>query len=150
MIALPLLFLLAQAATAPAPAPAAVRPAAPARAAPSPGPFPVLRQRGFSNAGVQILSQAQAKRRADDQRIRAEMQTIEQQLPALAGGATVDAARLGAALRRHDSLRAQLNALQTEIMIEALASLSTPDRLIFARAFGVLPPAGAPPAAARK
>lgn len=105
----------------------------------------------MSQAGIQTMRQTTARRSADFQRVRGNFRTANQELRSLAAAQQIDAARVGAAMRRRDSARAELEALSTTVILEALPTLAPADRAILARtAAGTAPrratqaPAAAP------
>jgi len=141
MILSALLLSMAQAAAPTRPAPQAA-----AQQRPSPGAR--LRQLGFSEAGLQALRRAESARAAEVQRIAADLRTVNAEIRSLIAAPTIDAARLGNALRRRDTFRASLEASGTTGLLEALRALSPADQAILVRNIGLVRPAPrtAPPA----
>jgi len=134
---------------------AAAQTAAPARPAPAAPPQQAapaharLKQLGFSDAGLAALRRVETARAAEFRQAAVGLRAVNDEIRALVAATAVDPARLGAALRRRDSLRATVASLETNRLLEVLQALSPSDRAILVRNIGLVraprPAAAQPP-----
>lgn len=100
----------------------------------------VLRQEGFSPAGIKTIETTPAELPDRLAGFRTRATEIGQRLAA--AKAAGDIASFGEAMRAGDALNADIQRMRTEQMLHTLAALSSGDRTIFLRHIG--PPAAAP------
>jgi hypothetical protein len=101
-----------------------------------------LKQRGLSDAGARSVAAIEAKTAPAVQRALANLRAANQEVLGLARASSIDLARLNAALRRRDGVRAEVASIRTSALVEILRVLSPADQVVLVRALGLAPAPG--------
>jgi hypothetical protein len=96
-----------------------------------------LRQRGVSAAGIQILSQLDARARPDSQRLDERLVAVNREVAALIDAPAVDLVRLRDALTRPNGILAERTSRSSAALMEYLQALTPADRQIVVRSVGL-------------
>ncbi|HMC92154.1 MAG TPA: hypothetical protein VKI45_06780 [Allosphingosinicella sp.] len=96
-----------------------------------------LRQRGFSEAGIKLISGGAPQGAAQGAALQAQGEATVNDLRAAANANPVDVAKVTGLLRRLDDIGAQIGRLSTDATVRNLQSLSEPDRRLLLETMGL-------------